>query len=114
VKQSSEQNLPSGIAFKCNQKEWKTEYPMVKWLQEVWDRPTGALLMTRKMLALDAFPELLNRESRNFNLHINTDLVIIPTGMTSWPPKIMDFLVNKPFNDYDACMGNGCYLGTAH
>jgi len=59
-------------------------------------------------------PESLNRESGNFNFYINTDLVIIPVHTTFWPPKILGFVVNKPFIDYYACMGNGCYLVRAH
>jgi hypothetical protein len=45
--------------------------------------------MKIKMLVLDAFQGYLIEKSGNCNFHINTDLVIIPTGMTSWPPKIL-------------------------
>jgi hypothetical protein len=50
--------------------------------------------MKRKMLALDAF-QSFNRESGNFNFCIHTDLVIIPICITSWPPKILGFVVKN-------------------
>ena len=60
------------------------------------------------------FPESLNREGGNFHFYIDTDLVIIPIRVTFWPPKILGFDVNKPFIGYYACVGNGCYLLSAH
>jgi hypothetical protein len=67
------------------------------------------------MLVLDAFKGHLTEKVKAVASNLlNTDLVIIPGGMTS-QLQVFDVVVNKPFKDkYVACMGNGCYLGTVH
>jgi hypothetical protein len=61
----------------------------------VWERRPGALSKPQSMHAMDAFPGHPSSRIRN-RLKDNTDLVIIPRGMTSQlqPP---DVSVNKPF-----------------
>jgi hypothetical protein len=81
---------------------------MVEWLKEVWHRRPGALLKKRGMLVLDAFRGHLTEKVKTVASNLlNTDLVIIPVGMTSHL-QVLNVVFNKPFT----CMGNGCYLGT--
>jgi hypothetical protein len=108
------EKLPTGIIFKCNKKGWMTEELTVEWLKEVWHRRPGALLKKRGMLVLDAFRGHLTEKVKTIASDLlNTDLVIIPRGMTS-QLQVLDVVVNHSKIDYVACMGNGCCLGTVH
>lgn len=71
---------------------------MVDWLSTVWNRRPGALLAKRAMLVLDAFKGHLTPEVKNKLAPQNTDLVVIPGGMTS-KLQVLDVVVNKPFKD---------------
>jgi hypothetical protein len=47
---------------------------MVKWLREVWDRRSGALLKKRGMLVIDAFKGHLAQKDKNLTFeHIFSD-----------------------------------------
>jgi hypothetical protein len=88
----------AAIIFKCNEKDWMMEELMVEWLREV------TLLKKREMLTLDAFKDQLTEKVKAGapNL-LNTDLVVIPEGMTS-QLQVLDMVVNKPFKDQLCCL----------
>jgi hypothetical protein len=91
--------LPTGIIFECNEKGWMTEGLMVEWLKEYWHRIPGALLKKKGMLVLDAFEGHLTEKVKTVASYLlNTDLVIIPGGITS-VLQVLDVVVNKPFKD---------------
>jgi hypothetical protein len=71
------------------------------WLLVVWNRRPGALLRKRRMLVLDAFKGHLTPEVKATITggSINTDLVVIPGGVTS-QLQVLDVVVNKPFKDH--------------
>jgi hypothetical protein len=93
------QKLPTDIIFKCNEEGWMTEELMDKWLKEVWHRKPGALLKKRGMLDLDAFKGHLTDKVKTVASNLlNTNLVIIPGGMTS-QLQVLDVVVNEPFKD---------------
>jgi hypothetical protein len=76
-----------------------TEELMVEWLKEVWRRRPGALLKKRGMLILDAFMGHLTENVKTVASNLlNTDLVIIPGGMTS-QLRVLGVVVNEPFRD---------------
>jgi hypothetical protein len=93
------EKLPTGIIFKCYKKGWMTEELIVEWLKEVWHRRPGSLLRKREMLVLDAFKGHLTEKVKTVaSNQLNTDLVIIPGGMTS-QLQVLHVVVNKPFKD---------------
>jgi hypothetical protein len=72
---------------------------MVEWMKEVWHRRPGALLKKRQMLALDNLKGHLTEKVKTIASDLlNTDLVIIPRGMT-FQLQVLDVVVNKPFKD---------------
>jgi hypothetical protein len=71
---------------------------MVEWLREV------TLLKKREMLTLDAFKDQLTEKVKDGAPYLlNTDLVVIPGGMTS-QLQVLDMVVNKPFKDQLCCL----------
>jgi hypothetical protein len=61
---------------------WMTSELMEHWLGCVWGCRSGVLSKPRSMLAMDAFCGHLSDTIRNRLRNKNTDLVIIPSGMT--------------------------------
>ena len=66
-----------------------TEKLMVEWLRGVWDRKSGALPKKREMLVWYACKGNVTEKVKTLTCNINTDLVIIPGGMTS-QLKVLD------------------------
>jgi hypothetical protein len=56
---------------------------MDDWLGCIWERLPGALSKPRSMLAMDAFHGHLSNRIKKRLRNKNTDLVIIPSAMTS-------------------------------
>lgn len=72
---------------------------MVKeWFQVVWMKRPGADLHLPNMLVLDSFRGHICPGIKETLQKANTDLVIIPGGMTS-QLQPLDVAVNKPFKD---------------
>ena len=69
---------------------------MLEWLENFGGRRPGALLNLPLMLCLDAFRGHLTDEIKNKIHRLKSELVVIPTGMTS-VLQLMDVSVNKPF-----------------
>ena len=74
---------------------------MKDWLLVVWNRRPGAILRKPGMLVMDVCnghltPEI---EATLTGSSMNTDLVIIPGGMTL-QLQVLDVVVNKPFKDH--------------
>ena len=71
---------------------------MLEWLKTVWGcRPTAFLNQT-SMLVLDAFKGHLTDSVKNQLRKMNSELVVIPGGLTSMLQP-MDVSFNKPFKD---------------
>jgi hypothetical protein len=69
---------------------------MEDWLGCVWEHQPGALSKPQSMLAMHAFRGHLSKRIRNRLWNKNTDLVIIPSGMTC-QLQALDVSINKPF-----------------
>lgn len=93
-----------GLILRVQHKGWMDGPLVVDWLKVVWNRRPGALLRQRAMLVLDAFRGHLTEQVKTNVRDNNTDLVIIPGGMTS-QLQVLDVVVNKPFKD----KLRGCY-----
>jgi hypothetical protein len=89
---------------------------MEDWLGCVWERRPGALTKPRSMLAIDAFHGYLYNRIKNNLRSKNTDLVIIPSGMTS-QLQPLDVSINKPFKNlickhYDPWLNKDSHIWT--
>ena len=71
---------------------------MLEWLKIVWGRRPRAFLNQPSMLVLDAFKGHLTDSVKKQLRKMNTELVVIPGGMTS-VLQPMDISINKPFKD---------------
>jgi hypothetical protein len=97
----------------CGYKDWLV-FMSIKWLRRLWHRRPGTLLKKIGMLVLGAFKSRLEEKVKKTIASDlpNTDLLIIPGGMTS-QLQTLDVVVNKPKINCVTCMGNGCCLGTS-
>jgi hypothetical protein len=111
-KTTPKEQLPIGLIVRCRSNGWMTNELMGDRLQVVWNRRPGVLLTKRGMLVPDAFKGHLTPEVKSAIHAMNTDLVVIPGGMTS-QPQVLD-VVNKPFNDHLKQLYSECLLAGDH
>lgn len=88
--------FPSGVIVRVQEQGWFNDSIMDDWLKTVWMKRDGGLRKQRSMLVLDAFRCHTTDNVKSKLKRHNTDLVIIPGGMTSILQP-MDAVVNKPF-----------------
>ena len=70
----------------------------MEWLKTVWGRRPRAFLNQPSVLVLDSFKGHLSDSVKNQLRKMNTELVVIPGGMTS-VLQPLDVSINKPFED---------------
>jgi len=68
------------------------------WLRDVWNKRPGALLNQRSMLVWDMFRAHITDDVKAAVKSRNTDLCVIPGGLTSMLQPL-DVCLNKPFKD---------------
>lgn len=90
--------FPSGMEIRCHRYGWMTEDLMQDWLEVVWRRRTGAAPKQRGMLILNSFRGHATDSVKSSMENMNTDMVIIPGGLTS-QLQVLDVVVYKPLND---------------
>uniref|UniRef100_A0A8C4QJK3 HTH CENPB-type domain-containing protein n=1 Tax=Eptatretus burgeri TaxID=7764 RepID=A0A8C4QJK3_EPTBU len=91
--------FPAGVIVRVQQKGWMDEGLVQDWVHMVWSsRRDGSLSRQRSMLVLDAFRCSKTDDIKALLHRTNTDLVIIPGGMTSLLQPL-DVSINKPFKD---------------
>ena len=92
------EKFPAGIVVHVHAKGWMDEKGMATWNEKVWRTRPGALLKAKSLLVFDAFSghkmESVKRQLRQEN----TDLAVIPGGLTS-VVQPLDVCLNKPFKD---------------
>jgi hypothetical protein len=93
------EKLPVGLVFWCQEKGWMTNELMMDWVKIIWNQRPGTLPNKRGMLVLDSFKGHLIQQVKEEMIKANTDLVVIPGGMTS-QLQVLDVVVNKPFKDH--------------
>jgi hypothetical protein len=86
--------LPTGIIIRVQENGWMDGNLVADWLKTVWGKHVG-LRRPQSILILDAYRSHLTESVKK----LNTNLVIIPRGMTS-QLQVLYVVVNKPFNDH--------------
>jgi len=90
--------FPKDVIVRAQEKGWMTEGLMLEWLKIVWGRRPRAYLNQPSMLVLDAFKGHLTDSVENQLCKMNTELVVMPGGITS-VLQPMDVSINMPFKD---------------
>lgn len=90
--------FPSGMEIRCHRYGWMTEDLMQDWLEVVWRRRMGPPAKQRGLLILNGFRGHTTDSVKNAMENLNTDMVIIPGGLTS-QLQVLDVVVYKPLND---------------
>ena len=86
--------FPKDVIDRAQEKGWITEELMLEWLKTVCGRRT--FLNQPSMLVIDAFKGHLTDAVKNQLRKMNSELVVMPGGMTS-VLQPMGVSINKPF-----------------
>lgn len=90
------EQFPDGIFVRAQDNGWMTDELVRDWLACVWEKRPGANLDTRSLLVLDSFRGHLTESVRQQLRASDTDLAVIPGGMTGMLQPL-DVSVNRPF-----------------
>ena len=88
--------FPAGLVVKCQPKGWMDESLMKEWIKQVWLRRVGGLRKTRALMVWDSFSAHLTDDIKEAMRRENTDLAVIPGGLTSMLQPL-DVSINKSF-----------------
>ena len=87
-----------GVVVAVQQKGWMDENIMKIWIGKVWRSRIGGLGRQRSPLVLDSFEAHKTEQVKRSFKSENTDLAVIPGGLTS-VLQPLDVCLNKPFKD---------------
>mgnify|MGYP003623222955 FL=1 len=90
------EKIPTGLIVHVHEKGWMDESGMKVWIEKVWGRRNGALLKKKAFLVLDQFRAHLKESIKQRFQECNTELAVIPGGLTS-QLQPLDVSLNKPF-----------------
>lgn len=92
------ENFPAGVVVHVQARGWMDEAGCLKWIKEVWNQRPGALRRPKALLVWDMFRSHLVENVRQALHDSNTDIAVIPGGLTS-VLQPLDVCLNKPFKD---------------
>ena len=92
------EDIPPGVLVHVHEKGWMDEQGMLLWIEKVWECRPGHLLRKKACLVYDMFKSHLMESVKNKLRKGNTDVAIIPGGLTS-QLQPLDVSINKPFKD---------------
>ena len=90
--------FPPGVVIHVHPKGWMDEDGMKVWIEKVWRARPGGLMKTRTLLVLGSFSGHLTDVVKRSLKEENTDMAVIPGGLTS-VIQPFDVCLNKPFKD---------------
>ena len=97
-KTQPKEKFPPGVVVHHHPKGWMDADGMKLWIQKVWSSRPGGLLRKKSLLVWDAFRAHLADPVKRALRQTNTDIVVIPGGLTS-VLQPLDVCLNKPFKD---------------
>lgn len=90
--------FPSGVVIHNHPKGWMDEEGIKIWIEKVWNSRPGGMLKKKSLLVWDSFKaHLVDSVKRKLKCN-NTDVAVIPGGLTS-VVQPLDVSLNKPFKD---------------
>jgi len=110
-------NNQNGAVVSAQEKGWMDSDQMKIWIEKVWRARIGGLGRRRSLLVFDAFEAHVTNSVKSSFKHENTDLAVIPGGLTSILQPL-DVSLNKPFKDgvrkkWMQCMADSIHEFTA-
>ena len=90
--------FPPGVVVHWNEKGWMDEDACTIWLEKVWGLRPGHLRHPKSLLVWDHFAAHLTDGIKRKVRATNTDVAVIPGGLTSILQPL-DVSLNKPFKD---------------
>jgi transposase-like protein len=90
--------FPDGVIIRANPKGWMNEDEMIWWIENVWTQRARRGVNPRSLLVLDSFTAHKTDAVKKRFREKNTDLAVIPGGLTS-RLQPLDVSLNKPFKD---------------
>lgn len=91
--------FPPGVVIHAQDSGWMDAAGIILWAKKVWGTRPGGLLRKRSLLVWDSFRAHLGDEvKRHLKTEHNTDMAVIPGGLTSIVQPL-DVCLNKPFKD---------------
>ena len=78
-----QEEFPDGVIIRANAKGWMNEDEMSWWIENVWTQRASRASNPRSLLVLDAFTAHRTDTVKCRFYRKNTNLVIIPDGLTS-------------------------------
>ena len=92
------EKFPPGVVVHCHEKGWMDEAGLKIWIEKVWKSRPGGLLRKKSLLIWDSFRAHLVDSVKRVVKETNTDIAVIPGGLTS-VLQPLDVSLNKPFKD---------------
>ena len=91
-------NFLKGVIVHVQENRWMDDKGCIKWINKVCERCPGGLLNCKSLLVWDMFKSHLCENIKTTIKRINTDIAVIPSGLTSILQPL-DVCLNKPFKD---------------
>ena len=88
------ENFPRGVVVHMLERGWMDERGCLKWIEDVWANQPGGLMRKKSMLVWDMFKAHLSEDVKTSLKAHNTDIAVIPGGLTSLLQPL------EPFKDY--------------
>ena len=108
------EQFPAGVHTRANKSGWMDEKEMIWWMENVWCQRANLGSNSRSLLILDSFSAHKTDTIKHCFKERNTDIAIIPGGLTL-RLQPLDVFLNKSFKaKISYCMGflknniNGC------
>lgn len=96
LKNVPRENFPDGVYVRANKTGWMDEKEMIWWMENVWRRRANLSSNPRSLLVLDSFSAHRTDPVKRHFKEKNTDIAIIPGGLTS-RLQPLDVSLNKSF-----------------
>jgi hypothetical protein len=90
------EEFPDGVIIRANAKGWMNEDEMSWWVENVWTQRASRASNPKSLLVLDAFTAHRTDTVKRRFYRKNTDIAIIPGGLTS-RLQPLDVSLNKSF-----------------
>ena len=91
-------NNKHGVVVSAQEKGWMDSEQMKVWIEKAWRSRLGGLGRRKSLLVFDAFEAHVTNPVKASFKRENTDLAVIPGGLTSLLQPL-DVSLNKPFKD---------------
>ena len=90
------EEFPDGVIIRANKEGWMNENEMIWWVENIWKQRARRGTNPKSLLILDSFTAYKTDAVKNRLYEKNTDLAVIPGGLTS-RLQPLDVSLNRSF-----------------